>query len=449
MRARNLDWFYKAPSNEPDICNLPEYLELYYQLFKENFIGKDDIEKRFAFISWLFSAKTDQFELGHAYDDDYINEILDNSYFPYEIFPGISLTKFHFYYYKTHENEFLNWGIDIKSEEGKKKLILWFLKLNITDNYFPYLRNSYKKYMEISKKYSSKFFDITKIFEVFIDGYDLIEGVSNSDRSLMIAISTIIFNYSMYQYKLTDNQLIQLRNIYNDELLFELLLRIYIVHSKKYITSNSTSSIDVHPELTYLLGSALTYNDTYVYDLLDRWHMDVTLSRGLYLSKFHYYYYLEHEQSFNSWGINIDTEKGRNDLFMWYLKINPGIEEIGYLEYIYPRYLEVSKLYSYSEFDITRIFEIYFHAYELIPDKCIDQDDIIKAVSDVLFNYSAYYYQLTNKQLNQLSASYDGEVFIMQLLRLHYGIKKNKKIAINELSIDAHPYLLNMIEVSS
>lgn len=254
MIKRNIEWFYKAPECSPVVSRLPEYLELYYQLFKGTFVGGSDVDKRFSYLTWLLSAKVEQHELINSHTDKYVYQLLNIDHGDEEVLKDVFLSNYHYYYYKLHEETFIDWGIDLKEEAASKKLFLWFLRLNLSEHTFPYLEESYNEYLVPSCKYSYEKLEITKVFEVFIDDYFVRAPDACFPETVEAAVVWVVFNYSVNQYQLSEKQIEQLGFKQKGNSLANELLDIYVsvLHFEDKIENYEI--LNTHPIIKKILG---------------------------------------------------------------------------------------------------------------------------------------------------------------------------------------------------
>ena len=497
---RDIKWFYEAPHNSSSDLELPPYLELYYQLFRDSFLAENEEGRRYVYLCWLLSEQQEGFELIRAKQDNYILDLLGQPHDDVELFGGdVVLSNFHYYFFQRNKASFKAWGISLDSVQGKQAFLIWCYTWGIEKcNYF-YLKNTRQKYLETSNIFNLGFFDITKIFEMMIQhelSNYLIDHLIHAEE-LKLQISRILFQYGQYRYPLTENQIVQLLEQFQGKLVFAQFWHSYkLAYLTKEHDEVSVASMDIHPALKqqllscgadkalqslvpqYLEPLYRTFHDaklqasdedqqygflcwllsarqegvelvrarqdTYILDLLGQPHDDDELFGGdVVLSNFHYYFFQLNKTTFKAWEFSLDTVQGKQAFLIWCYTW--GIEKGNYfyLTHTKNRFLENSAIYSLHFFDVTKIFEMIIDLEGLadLSNSSIFSMQLEIQVSRLLFHYAQYRYPLTENQIAQMLAQYHGNLVFAKLWLVYRKafITHNNEVSVADM--DIHPGL--------
>lgn len=247
MKKRNLDWFYD--SKGMSLSKFSPYLELYYQLFKKNFTSTSDIESRYSLLCWIFSQEVECKELSRVLESFEILSILDEVHDQYEIISGSKffLTKFHYYYYVRNKSILNDWGFNLGTNTEKQKYLIWCYTWGLDTLYF---KLTLERMLEPSKCFTLKNFEISKIFESIISGYELLEEkITDQSERLALGVAKLLFNYSRFKYPLSNKQLLQLASLDNFNYFFDL----HEIYYKGQLSSLDFSEIDMSPAIQDIL----------------------------------------------------------------------------------------------------------------------------------------------------------------------------------------------------
>lgn len=189
------------------------------------------------------------------------------------------------------------------------------------------------------------------------------------------------------------------------------------------------------------------HNDEYLLKLLDRQHFNKEVVPGIFLTKFHYYYYKQHEKTFREWGIDIEQPLGKMNLIYWYCTLDLDKNPFPYLSAVRARYLRPSKNLSKTRMEMTILLELYIEREKLVNPR--DFSNLDRELALLLFSFSSNRYELNFTQIKQLFNFKDGQLGLSFYLDLYDSCSKtsmyNKKLS----ELDVNPSLVLACEKDS
>lgn len=211
MKNRDIRWFYQPGADETDldIFNLPLYVELYFNLFRQEFEGATETEKRMSCLIYLLSdAKGEMNVFDSISADRYILSILDAPFeTPHSTVNGLYLSNFHWHYYRTHASSLSAQGVSI-DRDNPRRFLAWFYTWGAFAIKGLYVQTTLKRILVASTKYHLPNFELTVLFELLIDDY--FDNNPTSALNLIEVVSFLILNYDGKRYSLTERQISQL-----------------------------------------------------------------------------------------------------------------------------------------------------------------------------------------------------------------------------------------------
>jgi len=224
MENRDIAWFYRTGIETATIYKLPPYLELYYQVFSEQFDGADDEEKRYHYLCWLVSTQMDSSELELAKGDKYISELLDKKNDASKLFgEEVYLSNYQYHYFQSHSKMFNEWGFSLSTAKEQESYLAWCYSRGLCLENNHYLKSTAQRFLTNSDKYHLEGFDVTKSMMLLMDlDSDFIPPSDDlMNRLLKRRIGVILFDYGQYCYPLTDVQVNQLVGMKGPSVVFK------------------------------------------------------------------------------------------------------------------------------------------------------------------------------------------------------------------------------------
>lgn len=224
---------------------LPPYLELYYQLFKQNFISTTESSSRYLFLCWLYSAGTNSIEIEKGLTDIGVLNFLSEPYDSMDLGSDTFLTQFDYYYFSQNSDSFLSWDYSLGSIKERQKYLSWCYSWGKD---IPFFKMTRERMLTPSQNCFLDFFEITKFFELTIYGFDLLDYEIDAPKPLALGVARVLFGYSRFRYPLTQSQLLELSTPNNLEYLYSLYCRFYGGN----LTNIDFKVLDISPELLEL-----------------------------------------------------------------------------------------------------------------------------------------------------------------------------------------------------
>lgn len=213
-RRRDMGWFYSWRSVEENgSLSLPPYLDLFFQLFPNEFTGDDVNEKKLSFLVWVLTTTHDEKIISRGGVDPKVFEIMDATHKSCTGKSTTSLSNFEHTFIRTNQKAFRDWGYH-DDDYGLEKQLSWIYTYGYENIGGAYLEHAIVKYLENSGVKLKNGFELSKIMQLLIKCNDVTRHISGMepDEVLLVNTAYMLFNYNSNKCPISEWQVNCLSN---------------------------------------------------------------------------------------------------------------------------------------------------------------------------------------------------------------------------------------------